>query len=411
MSGVDVRAPLPQPRGALSAGVLATLSRRPGLVHLAPDAVDALAALDDAAGYVHDEDAQLALWVLLELHHRGFAGVDDGWEWHPELARIRAVLGRRLEEVVHAEVASAVDDHVPAMVQDPAETFFALVGDGSRSVLARHVRRRATLEQWRELLVLKSVYQLKEGDAHSWAIPRAHGAVKVALTEIQYDEYGSGDPARQHATLFARAMTASGVDATYAAHVDRVPAVVLAVNNFMAVCGLQRRLLGATLGHLAMYEATSSLPHGMYAAAARRLELPDEVADYFDEHVTADAIHDQIAVRSMCAPYVDGDPDRAEQVLLGALGGAWLDDQMADVVLAAWAEDSSALLPAPPGHPRGGTPRLQVCPDGPVLVRGAEEWVDRDGQAHALTRPVTAVCRCGGSAQQPWCDGTHKVRS
>ncbi len=407
----DVRAPLPQPRGALSGAVASTLARPPGRTHLSPDVEDALDALDEAAGYVHDGDAQLALWMLLELHHRGFEGVDDEWEWQPDLARIRTVLGRRLEAVVRDEVAEAIAEQVPAMVEDPAGTLFAVAGDGSRSPLARHVRRKATLEQWRELLVLKSVYQLKEGDAHSWAIPRAHGAVKVALTEIQYDEYGSGDPERHHATLFARAMAASGLDATYGAHVDRVPAVVLAVNNFMAVCGMQRRLLGATLGHLAMYEATSSIPHGMYAGAARRLGLGDDVTAYFDEHVTADAIHDQIAVRSMCAPFVDGDAGRAGQVLLGVLGGAWLDDQMADLVLDAWHDGESALLPAPPGKPRGGAPRLQVCPDGPVLVRGAEEWVDREGAVHALTRPVTAVCRCGGSAQQPWCDGTHKVRT
>lgn len=265
------------------------------------------------------------------------------------------------------------------------------------------------LPQWRELLVIKSVYQLKEGDPHSWAIPRAHGPVKVALTEIQYDEYGSGDPDRQHSALFARAMSGSGLDSTYGAYVDRVPAAALAVNNFMAICGLQRRLLGAILGHLAMYEATSSLPNKMYAAAARRLDLGDEVADYFDEHVVADAIHDQIAVRSMCAPFVDGDSERAEQVLLGALGGAWLDDQLAEVILAAWDQEGSALLPARPAHPRGGLPRLQVCADGPVLVRGAEEWVDGEGQVHELTRPVTAICRCGSSAQAPWCDGTHKV--
>lgn len=408
---LDVRAPLPQPRGPLSGAVASTLARPPGRTHLTPDVEDALAGLDEAAGFVHDGDAQLALWMLLELHHRGFEGVDDEWEWQPDLTRLRTVLGRRLEEVVHAEVADDITEQVPGMVTDPATTFFSVVGDGSRSSLARHVRRQATMEQWRELLVLKSVYQLKEGDAHSWAIPRAHGAVKVALTEIQYDEYGSGDPTRQHATLFARAMAASGVDATYGAHVDRVPAVVLAVNNFMAVCGMQRRLLGATLGHLAMYEATSSLPHGMYAAAARRLGLGEDVTDYFDEHVTADAIHDQIAVRSMCAPFVGGDAGRAGQVLLGAIGGGWLDDQMADLVLDAWHDEESALLPAPPGRPRGGAPRLQVCEDGPLLVRGAEEWVDGDGEVHPLTRPVTAVCRCGGSARQPWCDGTHKVRT
>ena len=165
----DVRAPLPQPRGALSGAVASTLARPPGRTHLSPDVEDALDALDEAEehGYVHDGDAQLALWMLLELHHRGFEVVDDEWEWQPDLARIRTVLGRRLEAVVRDEVAEAIAEQVPAMVEDPAGTLFAVAGDGSRSPLARHVRRKATLEQWRELLVLKSVYQLKEGDAHS----------------------------------------------------------------------------------------------------------------------------------------------------------------------------------------------------------------------------------------------------
>ena len=30
-----------------------------------------------------DDDAALALYVLYELHYRGFEGVDEGWEWEP----------------------------------------------------------------------------------------------------------------------------------------------------------------------------------------------------------------------------------------------------------------------------------------------------------------------------------------
>ena len=52
--------------------------------------------------------------------------------------------------------------------------------------------------------------------------------------------------------------------------------------------------------------------------------------------------------------------------------------------------------------------RVTVCPDGPVLVRGADQVIDADGQAHEVTRPVAAVCVCGRSGSQPWCDGTHK---
>lgn len=52
--------------------------------------------------------------------------------------------------------------------------------------------------------------------------------------------------------------------------------------------------------------------------------------------------------------------------------------------------------------------RVRPCPDGPVLVRGADRIVDEAGVAHEVTRPVVAVCVCGRSQQPPWCDGTHK---
>ncbi len=52
---------------------------------------------------------------------------------------------------------------------------------------------------------------------------------------------------------------------------------------------------------------------------------------------------------------------------------------------------------------------VRLCPDGPLLVRGATEVVDRDGRAHAVTRPVVAVCVCEKSGRPPWCDGTHKA--
>lgn len=49
------------------------------------------------------------------------------------------------------------------------------------------------------------------------------------------------------------------------------------------------------------------------------------------------------------------------------------------------------------------------CPGGPLLVRGADAVRDKDGELHATTRPVVAVCTCDKSQRMPWCDGTHKV--
>lgn len=54
-------------------------------------------------------------------------------------------------------------------------------------------------------------------------------------------------------------------------------------------------------------------------------------------------------------------------------------------------------------------PDVVICPGGPLLLRGEHVVADDQGRTHRTTRPVSAVCRCGKSATQPWCDGTHKV--
>ncbi len=59
--------------------------------------------------------------------------------------------------------------------------------------------------------------------------------------------------------------------------------------------------------------------------------------------------------------------------------------------------------------PTGQEVVVQVCPGGPLLVRGADTVRDQDGVEHPVTRPVVAVCACEKSARLPWCDGTHKA--
>lgn len=64
------------------------------------------------------------------------------------------------------------------------------------------------------------------------------------------------------------------------------------------------------------------------------------------------------------------------------------------------------MSPSPSGE---GEVTVVCCKDGPLLVRGASVVRDESGQPHQVTRPVVAVCRCGKSSRQPWCDGTHKA--
>ena len=43
--------------------------------------------------------------------------------------------------------------------------------------------------------------------------------------------------------------------------------------------------------------------------------------------------------------------------------------------------------------------------DGPYLVKNLKNFANRKGAVEA--NPTMALCRCGGSANKPFCDGTH----
>ncbi|REJ68449.1 MAG: CDGSH iron-sulfur domain-containing protein [Planctomycetota bacterium] len=51
------------------------------------------------------------------------------------------------------------------------------------------------------------------------------------------------------------------------------------------------------------------------------------------------------------------------------------------------------------------------CRDnGPFLVEGPVTVVDADGNRFEVNpdKPAIALCRCGSSANRPFCDGAHK---
>jgi uncharacterized Fe-S cluster protein YjdI len=51
---------------------------------------------------------------------------------------------------------------------------------------------------------------------------------------------------------------------------------------------------------------------------------------------------------------------------------------------------------------------VRVQPDGPLLVRGGVVVRDAEG-AVLYEGERAALCRCGGSARKPFCDGTHRT--
>jgi len=50
---------------------------------------------------------------------------------------------------------------------------------------------------------------------------------------------------------------------------------------------------------------------------------------------------------------------------------------------------------------------ITTRPNGPYLVKGPIRIVDPDGNEFTVDRDTVALCRCGGSTNKPFCDGTH----
>lgn len=51
---------------------------------------------------------------------------------------------------------------------------------------------------------------------------------------------------------------------------------------------------------------------------------------------------------------------------------------------------------------------IKARENGPYLISGAANYVDTEGQEQTTTGRMVALCRCGGSANKPFCDGTHR---
>jgi uncharacterized Fe-S cluster protein YjdI len=81
----------------------------------------------------------------------------------------------------------------------------------------------------------------------------------------------------------------------------------------------------------------------------------------------------------------------------GALSFAWLhtpEELPADSLLPTAKQDD--------------IPRVECLADGPLLVHGKFVIQKSDG-TETLEEGVIALCRCGGSANKPFCDGTHEA--
>jgi Iron-containing redox enzyme len=330
---------LPEPRGPLSERLFAALRGPAGGPLEPPQRLD-------SADPLADDDLQLALYVGYELHYTRIRGVDERWEWDPALLAFLAPLERCFERAVTEVVPIAGAEEIRSV----GDALQRIVAEDSGPPLSRYMEMQGSLEQMLEHVVHRSAYQLKEADPHSWVIPRLSPVPKAALLEVQADEYGGGRAERMHSALFAATMRALGLEDAYGAYLDRLPGITLATVNLTSSFGLHRRRRGAIVGHLAGFEMTSSIPNRRYGNALRRLGFGREATHFYDEHVEADAVHENIAAWDLAGGLAKEEPEVAADILFGARALLELEARWAAHLLDSWERGESSLrapLPVP----------------------------------------------------------------
>ncbi|MGA5895566.1 iron-containing redox enzyme family protein [Streptomyces venetus] len=316
---------LPTPRGPLSRGVEAYLRGEGRLPRLE----------DVARAAVYGEDLQLALYLCYELHYRGFAGVSPDREWDPELLRIRAALEHRFLSALRADarVHDSVDEALAGLLVEPVD------GRG----VTHFLRDEGELWHVREYAAQRSLYHLKEADPHAWVLPRLWGRAKAAMAAVEFDEWGGGRADRVHARLFADLMTDLGLDTTYGRYLDAASAEALVTVNLMSLFGLHRALRGALVGHFAAVEITSSPGSRRLAEAMRRTGAGPAAEHFYDEHVEADAVHEQVVRHDVIGGLLELEPHLAPDVAFGIDATEFVEERFGARLLADWRASRSSL--------------------------------------------------------------------
>lgn len=321
----------PKARGPVSDALLQRLTG-------SDRALPSKTTLDGCAPY--GDDLQLALYILYELHYRGFQGVPDALEWDPDLLRLRAGLEERFLAALRddAPYGGTAQAALTELMDEPA---------GGRGSVSHFLLHHGELWQLREYVALRSLYHLKEADPQLWVVPRLTGRSKAGMVAVEYDEFGAGRAEDIHAQLYAELLADLRLSTRYGAYLDAAPPTMLAVTTMMSLFGLHRAWRGALIGHFAAVEATSSPASARLADALRRCGAGPAAQRFYDEHVEADAVHEQLVRREVVAGLLAEEPDLEDDVVFGIRATALLEDRLTAQLINAWSTRQSALRPVP----------------------------------------------------------------
>ena len=139
---------------------------------------------------------------------------------------------------------------------------------------------------------------------------------------------------------------------------------------------------------------------------SKKLEgrTPDKREDYVGAEVT---IHDNRGICAHSGRCTDG---LKTAFKLGE--EPWIDpngakaDEIAATIKTCPSGALSYTIKNKEHRDRDGAPTIFIAPNGPYVVSGGPDHLDSERGEGASTEHFD-MCRCGGSKNKPFCDGTH----
>ena len=97
------------------------------------------------------------------------------------------------------------------------------------------------------------------------------------------------------------------------------------------------------MGHFAAVEITSSPGSRRLAEAMRRTGAGPAAEHFYDEHVEADAVHEQVVRHEVIGGLLAEEPHLAPDVAFGIDATGLVEDRLADRLLRDWTDGRSSL--------------------------------------------------------------------
>ena len=304
----------------------------------------------------YGDDLQLALYVLYELHYQGFQDVPDSLEWDSGLLACRAALEDRFLGALREDLPVDATETAAQALDDSSSNRSATTAPASRTSSATkalsntcaHTRRSARSTTSRKRTRTPGSFPgSTAGPRRPWSPSSSTSSAPAA-------------PTSPCPVCSPTSWRIWGWTPRYGRYADAAPAEALATVNLMSLFGLHRALRAALVGHFAAVEVTSSPGSRRLAEAMRRVGAGPAAVRFYTEHVTADAVHEQVVRHDVVGGLLEDEPHLDADVVFGVHATTYLETRLSDRLLGAWRTGATGLredtwLPVSAGRGKAGS--------------------------------------------------------